>query len=509
MTKQVKTNLRTAIYVRVSTEEQVQEGYSIRGQSEKLKHYALLKEWDIYNIYSDEGISGKNIEERPAITQLIEDIKNGKVNNVLVFRVDRLTRNTKNLIELVELFEENDCAFNSLTESIDTDTPSGRMFLKIIGIFAEFERENLATRLKLGFERKAKEGYTLASHCFSYGYIRKKGEKTQEIQPEEARIVKEIFAMYVDENMTMTKIAKILNERKIKTKNNGKTWCSTAIRRILENPNYIGKVRYSIRDKERYFEADGHHEKILSEEIFLLAQKKMERLKKISSTKLPKEEQYFCGILVCGLCGSKFGTHHKNNIRKSGEKQRSISYRCRNKIYYNNDIACKNPSIHHDKMEEAFIEYIKKINDFTGTENINLENKKLADKKREQQEYITILESKLENIQNRKKQVMEQYISEEITFEEYKELLEISNQKHETLKNELQKLRFEISEEEPEDDISREDIIVNLKESWGYFDDKEKLMFLQKFVKKIVIVVEKKHATCNTVQIKEVVFNGT
>ena len=136
-----RKNLSTGIYVRVSTDEQAQDGFSVRGQTEKLKSYAMLKDWDIFDIYADEGISGKNLVDRPAINRLIEDIENGKVNNVLVFKVDRLTRNTQNLLELVELFEEYNCAFNSLTESIDTDTPSGRMFLKIIGIFAEFERD--------------------------------------------------------------------------------------------------------------------------------------------------------------------------------------------------------------------------------------------------------------------------------------------------------------------------------------------------------------------------------
>lgn len=108
--------LRTAIYVRVSTEEQALEGYSIRGQIEKLKSYALLKEWDIHGIYADEGISGKNIVDRPEVNRMIDDINEGKVNNVLVFKVDRLTRSTKNLLELVELFEEHNCAFNSLCE---------------------------------------------------------------------------------------------------------------------------------------------------------------------------------------------------------------------------------------------------------------------------------------------------------------------------------------------------------------------------------------------------------
>ena len=130
-TKDIQRRLSTAIYVRVSTDEQANEGYSIRAQTEKLKSYSLLKEWDIFDIYADEGISGKNIVDRPAINRLIADVESGRVNNVLVFKVDRLTRSTKNLLELVELFEDCNCTFNSLTESIDTDSPSGRMFLKI------------------------------------------------------------------------------------------------------------------------------------------------------------------------------------------------------------------------------------------------------------------------------------------------------------------------------------------------------------------------------------------
>jgi site-specific DNA recombinase len=138
--------MKTGIYVRVSTEEQAKEGFSIRAQQEKLTSYAKVMEWDIYKIYSDEGISGKNITDRPAINEMISDIKSKKIENVLVFKVDRLTRSTKDLSELLELFKEYDCAFNSLMESIDTQSASGRMFLKIIGIFAEFERENIVER---------------------------------------------------------------------------------------------------------------------------------------------------------------------------------------------------------------------------------------------------------------------------------------------------------------------------------------------------------------------------
>ena len=131
--------MKTAVYARVSTEEQAREGYSIRAQIDKLKSYIQIKDWEFYKVYSDEGISGKNIEDRPAINELINDIKAGNVNNVLVYKIDRLTRSTKDLIELTTIFKDYNCAFSSVTESIDTGSASGRMFLKIIGIFAEFD----------------------------------------------------------------------------------------------------------------------------------------------------------------------------------------------------------------------------------------------------------------------------------------------------------------------------------------------------------------------------------
>jgi DNA invertase Pin-like site-specific DNA recombinase len=108
--------METAIYGRVSTEEQAMEGYSIRGQVEKLKSYVSAKSWFIYDVYLDEGISGKNMTERPAITRMMEDIIAGRVKNVLVFKLDRLTRSVADLVYLIDLFKNYGCAFNSLCE---------------------------------------------------------------------------------------------------------------------------------------------------------------------------------------------------------------------------------------------------------------------------------------------------------------------------------------------------------------------------------------------------------
>lgn len=285
--------INTAIYVRVSTDEQAINGYSIRAQEEKLISFCDIKEWNVFKIYCDEGISGKSINNRNSLIQLIEDVKNYKVSNVLVYKIDRLTRSTKDLIELIDLFNKYDCAFNSLCESIDTKTSTGRMFIKIIGIFAEFERENIVERVSLGLERKVKEGYTIANNNISYGYQKDKGNKIQSILNSEARVVNYIFDLFLSGN-SFSSIARELNSLNIYTKN-GKLWSYKTIKLILTNVNYVGKVRYGI-NTDRYFEVDGRHKPIVDINKFNLVQEK------INSLWIKKG--IFNGFLHCS-CGKK------------------------------------------------------------------------------------------------------------------------------------------------------------------------------------------------------------
>ncbi|MDR2559530.1 MAG: recombinase family protein [Oscillospiraceae bacterium] len=491
--------LSTGIYVRVSTEEQAQEGYSVRGQTDKLKSYALIKEWDIYDIYADEGISGKNIIDRPAINRLMADVECGKVNNVLVFKVDRLTRNTKNLLELVELFNTHNCSFNSLTESIDTQTASGRMFLKIIGIFAEFERENIIERIKVGCERKVREGYTLACICISYGYDRPNGQKIPTINPCESEIVKEMFSMYVNQNYSMNKIARELNERKIPTKKGARMWASSTIRSMLMNPTYIGKVRYATKDEHRYFEANGLHEPIISDELFQFAQERLKNIPHISRTKHPKEQSYFCGVMVCGRCGAKITTHNY----KSGKNAETYTtaYKCR--AMSSSEIEkCESYCVTHSKVEHAFLDYIDNISDIT--ESVDIEpvdngGEKLL-------KIIVAFEKKLQSMQNRKNHVMEQYMDGILEFDEYKRMISYFNEKSDALENEIQQKKTELSETATTPELLPEDIITNIHQSWEHLTDTEKMIFLRRFVKKITISVEKESYNSSVAYIDSVEF---
>ncbi len=323
--------MKTGIYIRVSTEEQAEHGYSIRAQQEKLGSYAKIKDWNIYKFYIDEGKSGKSITGRSELINMLDDIKEGLVNNVLVFKIDRLTRSTRDLIDLVEFFNKYNCDFNSLTEAIDTTSATGRMFIKIIGLFAEFERENIIERIKLGIDRKAKEGHTICTSISSYGYDKQIHKNVLTINKKEAKIVKEIFNRFQKENIKT--IRDDLNRRKIPTKKN-KKWTNKTIKLILTNPTYIGKVRHGINTKD-YMEIDGFHKPLISNELFMKTNEKLNR---------EKPESYLKKYLIC-TCGEKMLV---KRIYKRDKNDKTVCY-----INY----ICKNPNcsfkaISHKKVEK-------------------------------------------------------------------------------------------------------------------------------------------------------------
>lgn len=493
--------VEVGIYVRVSTEEQAQDGYSVRGQEQKLRDYSRIREWHVYKVYIDDGISGKNITERPAINELIQDIKDGKVNNVLVFKIDRLTRNTADLIYLVNLFNEHDCAFNSLSESIDTQTPSGRMFIKIIGIFAEFERENIIERSKLGFERKAREGYTLATRVTSYGYDKKPGEKVQTINEYEASIVREVFDMFVHQNKSCLEIARILNERGVPTKENAK-WYSRSIKNMLTNCNYIGMVRYSVKDPNRGFETEGSHQPIISKELYEEARTMIEQIGVKSYTKRPREECYFLGILYCAKCGGKM-VSHCNYLQKKGDVKRvRVDYRCRNYLHK----TCKSSIVNHQTLEEAFREYIAHIEEFSAADSLSLSEQQ--EKQIRDEELLKGLYRKVKVFEQKEKDIMASYLSDSISIDDYTQLKGSIEEGKALVLAKIQELEKEKAGNNDEK-VKREDIIRNLRENWDLLTNEEKRQFLLKFVDKIIVFSEKDphNKRKNIVKIEDVQFH--
>ena len=467
--------METAIYVRVSTEEQAQEGFSIRAQEQKLKDYVRIKDWSIYKIYADEGISGKDITGRPAVKEMIADIKAGHVKNVLVFKIDRLTRSTADLIYLVDLFNANDCEFNSLMESIDTQTASGRMFIKIIGIFAEFERENIIERTRVGVERKVKEGYSLCTSSASFGYDRVKGQKIQTVNPAEAEVVRDIFDMFVGNGLTLTDIARRLNLRGISTKQ-GKTWASGKVRRVLANCNYVGDVRHHINDSRHKREYDGLHKAIIPQELFDAAQGILEGNKKVGITKPPNDDKYFAGFLVCAKCGYKLKTYESRKKLKT-KIQITVGYVCRNHTLG----TCTVGSMSHKKVEAAFEEYISEIADFDAVDTRSLAEEEKA--KHDNSEAISSLENKLKNLETRERETLERYVRNEIDFEDYRQMKDLVASDKQVLGAELERLKAAQSPAA----TKPQEIALNFKKNWDGLSNPERRAFLKQFVERIVI----------------------
>ncbi|MCL2488781.1 MAG: recombinase family protein [Oscillospiraceae bacterium] len=490
--------METAIYVRVSTEEQAKEGYSIRGQQQRLTEYARIKGWQIFDVYADEGISGKNIAARPAINRLIGDVGSGLIKNVLVFKIDRLTRSTGDLIYLVDLFNQHDCAFNSLMESLDTATASGRMFLKIIGIFAEFERENIAERIILGRDRKVREGYTLCSYLASYGYDRPGGQKIQTVNEGEAQIVREIFDLYVNQGITMTEMARRLNLRGIPTKQNTK-WNTTGIRNILKNSNYTGDVRHHYLDGQRAYTAAGRHEQIVSKELFDQARRRLEKNTRMTVRKPPKEENYFAGFLICAACGHKLNAH---NIYKTtnGTTHFFGNYGCANPAAG----GCDAGSVSANKLARAFREYTGRLADFESGGAGRFYEREKEKKERERQALTGSCEESLRYLDAKAQEALDGYARNIFTVEEYQKIKQRIQSDRQHISAERDRLRME-DEEIPDNTVG---IARSFRENWDALSNTEKRQFLMQFVEKITVENKRTGAghQQKTARIQNIVF---
>lgn len=185
---------RVAIYCRVSTEEQANEGYSIAAQLDTLRQYAKLYGWEIAREYVDEGISGKNIKGRPAMQQLIADVEADKFEAVLVWKISRLSRNMLDTLILLDKFEDFGVKFISYSENFDTGSPIGRLVVQLMASIAEMERNTLSENVKLGMKQRALEGSWNGGVVFGYDNI----EKELVINKDEAEVVQSIFQLYAN-----------------------------------------------------------------------------------------------------------------------------------------------------------------------------------------------------------------------------------------------------------------------------------------------------------------------
>ena len=236
--KQAKLGIKadaTALYTRVSTDKQVDEGYSLDAQRERLFAYCTAQGWavDERHLYTDAGISGKSTD-RPAYQRMLADIEAGEVRRVVVTKLDRLSRNTKDFLGLLDYCDSRGCAVVSIAESFDTGTAVGRAVVTVLMSFAELERTQISQRVMSGKAQKATTGgYNGSRIPFGYQFINGRFEPT-----ENAATVRGIFADYCN-GEALIGIAQRLNADQVPTTRGGK-WHAGTVRYILRNGAYAG-----------------------------------------------------------------------------------------------------------------------------------------------------------------------------------------------------------------------------------------------------------------------------
>ncbi|MFQ8330415.1 recombinase family protein [Streptococcus pyogenes] len=404
------TTNKVAIYVRVSTTNQVEEGYSIDEQKAKLTSYCDIKDWNIYEIYTDGGFSGSNTE-RPALEKLIRDAERKLFDTVLVYKLDRLSRSQKDTLFLIEdVFIKNGIEFLSLQENFDTSTPFGKAMIGLLSVFAQLEREQIKERMQLGKLGRAKSGKSMMWARTSYGYNYQKETGTLDINPAQSLVVKYIFERYLA-GRSITKLRDDLNDKYPKDID----WNYRAVRMILANPVYCGYNQY----KGQVY--PGNHEPIITEEDFNKTQEELKIRQNTAAEKFnprPFQAKYMLsGIAQCGYCGAPL-TITLGTKRKDGS--RNIRYQCKNRFprttrgvtTYNDNKKCDSRFYEKADVEENVLHQISKLqNDtsyldelFSSTEDNGIDR----DSYRKQIEELTAKLSRLNDL----------YIDDRITLEE-------------------------------------------------------------------------------------------
>lgn len=185
---------RVAIYIRVSTLDQVREGYSLEAQEKKLRKWCTDRKYIVFDIYADRGISGKDIEHRPDMNRLLHDAKEGKFDMVIFWALSRFTRSVSDLYTTMERFQKWNVSMVSYTESFDTSTPMGRAMIGVVGVFAQLERELTSERVFAAMEERAEQGKRTCHEVLGYD---KSGKDSFIINPKEAEYVRFCFTQYL------------------------------------------------------------------------------------------------------------------------------------------------------------------------------------------------------------------------------------------------------------------------------------------------------------------------
>jgi site-specific DNA recombinase len=480
--------MNCALYIRVSTTEQAEEGFSISAQKHRLISYADSQDWNIVGVYPDEGRSAKDTN-RPELKRLIGDIKKGMIDVVLVYKLDRLTRSVLDLYELLKIFEKHNCKFKSATEVYDTTTAIGRLFLTLVAALAQWERENLAERVRFGMREKVRQGQWHGSKP-PYGFEIENGRLI--IKQDEADVLEKMFTMYVYQGLSDRKVAISLNQMGIRTQN-GALWNEAKVRYKLTNPVAVGKLRLGVRvNKENKFEVEDAAPQVIDMETFETAQK-LRKARNLLHGKQATSSYIFSGILRCARCGSP--VKGVASINKYGVKYKR--YRCTGALYHR----CDMQGFSEWMIEDQFINWFKTMHLIDEVKGEIASSDQSNDDKHKK---IKRLKKELQQIESRRKKWQYAWANVKISDEDFAKRMKEESDKEEIVKRDLSEM-----EENKPNEIS--DTAINelsgYIDNWSSLSDGEKKQLVQIIVKKIIVDHTEARKKSDRVVIKQIEFN--
>lgn len=446
-----------AVYTRVSTDEQAREGYSLEAQLKAIKKYAQNNDIliDSKYIFSDEGISGRKAEKRPAFMEMIKQAKSKpkKFDLILVHKFDRFSRNREDSVVYKSLLKkEYNIPVISISEPLDPDDKMSVIMEAFLEAMAEYYSLNLSGEVKKGQLEKHSKGELQTNPSFGYNVSNNK----LIINESESKIVKMIFEQYAIDNLSMMQIAKNVNALNIKTKR-GRRFENRTIYYMLNNPVYISKLRYTPGRRNSYdFDdpntilVDGQHESIISLDLWNSVQMK---LTKNAKWKKPKQhidlnpKHWTKGLVRCKDCGSTMVTCGKNKLRCNG---------------YNKGKCSNSTTLLITEVYDLIINNIKQVMKDGKIEHI-VANKK---EKKENNQYL-ILQHQLEQLSDKEIRIKEAYREGIDTIDEYKENKNIILREKNRLLKEIETV------EKPKTENKKKEIIENGKKIYEILIDKK------------------------------------
>lgn len=450
--------MKIAAYCRVSTEKEAQID-SLEKQIEFFNEFTKKNGYELYKLYADEGISGKQIKHRKQFQQMMVDAKAKKFDKVVVKDVSRFARNTVDLLQSVRGLKSYGVQVDFLNNG-EVMEGGSEFILTILGAMAQQESANMSKRVKFGKDITAKKGRV---PNLVFGYDKIPDERyTLKINEEEAKIIKEIFESYVYKGIGTTKIAWNLNDRGIRTKKTKSKWVQTSIVRMLKNPIYTGRVtnkKSEVTDfitgtrkelpEEEWIVVERPEMRIISDELFNRAQELLEQRSnefKLNN-KREKTEYVFSTLIYCKHCGYSF---RRIKRKYTADGPEYIRWVCsgRNSMGVNH---CPNITvIDEEELLNAIKIYLKSIikNKKDFMKAVEKEFEKITKLRENNERSEESLLKKIEKVTVKKQKYMEMFQNEIINIQELKKYTNPLNEDIARLERELKLITSEIKEKD-------------------------------------------------------------